>query len=207
VKAIVVKLGGSLLDWPYLAERLEAFMRRLTQPGLIVVGGGKLADRVRSWHRRHRLGSVPAHYLAVEAMGFNARLVASLADCFALATTWEACTAFWRAGRIPVADLVGWMHRNAWVFADAPPTWSVTSDSLAALLARRIDCRHLILLKSADPPREATAWCPEPISVWAKRGYVDSYFPAAAAGLERVEAINLRRWSPASSSMGVDQIG
>jgi 5-(aminomethyl)-3-furanmethanol phosphate kinase len=56
-------------------------------------------------------------------------------------------------------------------------SWAVTSDSLAAWLARRLGARRLVLVKSAAAPSAAAP------AELAARGLVDAAFPDYAAGL------------------------
>jgi len=66
-----------------------------------------------------------------------------------------------------------------------PESWDVTSDSIAARLAQFARADELVLLKSALPAEET-------IAEMSKSGFLDRYFPQAAAGLERVRIVNLR---------------
>ena len=71
-----------------------------------------------------------------------------------------------REGRIPV-----WMpHRSAADADDVPANWNVTSDSLAAWLARELDASSLWLVKSCAVPVQT----PERL---AAMGIVDFAFP------------------------------
>ena len=75
----VVKLGGSLLQWP---EVVDAFHRWLSrQPAMtsvVVPGGGALADQVRELDRRFGLDAATSHQLAVETMDIHAHLLGAL---------------------------------------------------------------------------------------------------------------------------------
>ena len=73
-----------------------------------------------------------------------------------------------------------------------PQSWDVTSDSIAAYVARRAGARRLILLKSTDDP------APGDWEQASRRGFVDRHFPAIVAPDLVVEAVNLRRWQSAN---------
>ena len=65
-----------------------------------------------------------------------------------------------------------------------PCNWEVTSDSIAARVARELESCELILFKSVY--REATE-----LGALAAQGIVDSYFPQAADRVP-VRIVNLR---------------
>ena len=70
----IVKVGGSLLDWPELPDRLDRFLERAsaqripTSATVLLCGGGPFADSVRRLDRVHHLGDFAAHRLAIQAM-------------------------------------------------------------------------------------------------------------------------------------------
>ena len=87
-----------------------------------------------------------------------------------------------RAG-LGEAKLPVWLpSRMALADPDLPQSWDVTSDSLAAWLARRLEARRLVLVKSVAAPAPLTA------EALAARGLVDPLFPRfladAAAALD-----------------------
>ena len=99
----------------------------------------------------------------------------------------RSCVEPWTTDGRP-AILDPWLYLQA---EDASPdepsprSWDVTSDSIAAQLARRLGAVELVLLKSGLPPRgsdvrDATA-----------AGYVDAHFPQASRAV-RVRCVDLR---------------
>jgi aspartokinase-like uncharacterized kinase len=68
-----------------------------------------------------------------------------------------------------------------------PASWDVTSDSIAAWIARQLGGAALVLLKSAEAPSRVLA-------TLAGAGYVDAYFPIAAHGLSQIEFVDVRGW-------------
>ena len=75
----VLKLGGSLLDLVDLPDRLRVAFAKLdgAQP-LLVCGGGDAADVVRGWHVAHALDDEQSHWLAMESIRLNQRLLLTL---------------------------------------------------------------------------------------------------------------------------------
>lgn len=181
----VVKLGGSLLDLPDLAARLRRWLgAQPSRPSAIIVGGGRLVDAVREYDRLHALGDETAHWLAVQAMQVQARMVAALLPEANWAQSVEQLT----NGASPLAIVDPWNllrdDDRRLSPQPLPACWQVTSDSIAARLAQLCDAAELVLLKSGLPA-EAT------LMAAASSGYVDAFFPRAVT-LPSVRCVNLR---------------
>jgi 5-(aminomethyl)-3-furanmethanol phosphate kinase len=177
----VIKLGGSLLDWPELSDALRRWREK--QPpmrDLMVVGGGAWADLMREADGRFRLGEEHCHWLCLELMSFTARLAATLFPEAPLADKWDLLAAG-ETGSLTIVDIFPLMNESP-----LPQSWDVTSDSLAAWLAERMEAAELVLLKSTVPP----AGCD--LAALAACGYVDRYFPQAASQSRKVRCVNLR---------------
>jgi aspartokinase-like uncharacterized kinase len=179
----VIKLGGSLLDWPELPSAFRTWLA--AQPAavnVLIVGGGAIVDGLRHLDQVHRLPPETSHWLAIDAMGLTARLARELLPEARLATGSEL---FYRPpGSLTIFDVQTFL-RDDQSQADALPIgWDVTSDSIAAYVAQRFEASELVLLKS----------CPSPsgeLSELARKGVVDPAFPRIAAGLN-VRLVNLR---------------
>ncbi len=185
----VVKVGGSLLEWPKLPIALPLWLD--AQPpcwNVLVAGGGKLADWLREADSRFQLGESVSHHLCLEALRVTAKLLAELLPQSRLVTTFDELQ----------SSLADSTERAMWVFCPErfmidwepirhpqplPATWAVTTDSIAARLAEMIRADELVLLKSAAPPPEG------PMS----SGYVDDFFAVAAQGLTKIRYVNLRQ--------------
>jgi 5-(aminomethyl)-3-furanmethanol phosphate kinase len=141
---IVVKLGGSFAYSDYLQDWIEALA---ASPGRVVIvpGGGPFADAVRLAQRQMRFDDKAAHHMAVLAMEQYGRALASFNSLLSLADSPDAILRDLREKRVPV-----WMP-SAMVLAatDIAPSWSVTSDSLAAWLAGKIGAGRLWIVKHA----------------------------------------------------------
>ena len=142
----VLKLGGSLFEIPNLRDEV----RRRVDPAAVTVlvpGGGRFADAVRSYGVFLRDGVTNANATEIEHE-------AAVAAC--------NVSAVWAAG------LLGWPQvsqlsevgkqaecrvASAALGEDNrfPRDWSVTSDTLAAVIAERLSARRLVLLKSVGP--------------------------------------------------------
>ncbi|BBL66976.1 uridylate kinase [Methanoculleus chikugoensis] len=127
---LVVKVGGSLFD--RVVPLLDLF-REAGRPVLIVPGGGKFADLVR----RLDVSEDAAHWMAIAGMEQFAWYIAShgIPATSALALPAEATVL------LPYCAL-----------READPlshSWDVTSDTIAAWVARELSA-DLLLLKSVD---------------------------------------------------------
>jgi len=187
----VVKAGGSLFGFTRFAA---AFHRWLAQQSpavnVLIAGGGKLADAIREADSAWGLGEEAAHWLCVEVLGVSARLLATRLPACGWETDWNRLLPRLDAseGRQPTIFSPVQFLRE--IEATLPPrplphTWGVTSDSIAARIAQVLKASELVLLKSADPPEQATGQPP----------YVDDYFVTAAYSLKRVRFVNLRAFA------------
>ena len=187
---VVLKIGGSLLDWPELPARLSAYLARRADPRpTLIVGGGPVADLVRALDRLHDLGPESAHALALQALDFTARALESLLDDTVVVERSADLAAAWAAGRIPILaarTLLDELDK----LGPLPRTWDVTTDAIAARLADRLGAPELVLLKSASLPPGADR------SEAARLGLVDPAFEVAARALRSITYVNLREPEP-----------
>lgn len=186
----IVKVGGSLLDWPELPARLTQFIaqRRASEPGMklaVLCGGGDFADSVRRFDRIHRLGDWTAHRLAIQAMDLACTvLFCLLKDCRGVETLsmldedWPEIPML-----LPSANLDELEFERR---SPMPLSWDVTSDTIAAWVAGELPGRSLVLVKSAPLPHGATR------DDAADLKLVDPFFPLISSALDRVEYLHLR---------------
>jgi len=180
----VLKLGGSLLDWPRFPLYLDQWINVGSSSRLVlVVGGGPFAEAVRQFDRLHRLGEARAHVLALRAMELSTALVEQLVPQTVIVDRLDHLPAAWSQSRWPIVTPGVWLDEGP---EPLPHTWEVTSDSIAARLAERLGAETLTLLKSVSVPLGTT------LEQAAERGVVDRWFPRAARGIARVRLVNLR---------------
>lgn len=194
----VVKVGGSLLDWPGLPARLSAYLNERSGERLVlIVGGGAAADTVRTLDRIHRLGEERAHGLALRALDFTAQLLASLVETVDVVERETEIRRVWTHGRTPVLAARRWLEEDEARMHDRlPHTWDVTSDTIAAHVARRLGAGELVLLKSTELAGARS------YDEAARAGLVDAHFPVVARHLERVVYLNLRCCSGVADPLG-----
>jgi aspartokinase-like uncharacterized kinase len=189
---VVVKVGGSLLGWPALPRRLATLVAgekaQGTQP-VLIAGGGPFADAIRALDRRHRLGEERSHALAMRALDLCAEVLHSLVagidtlvvrDVAALEGAWSTNVTPIMAPR----QLIEHDERRS--NAPLPHCWQVTSDTIAARVAKILGASRLVLCKSAPLGRG------EDRAAARARGLHDSAFPGPEAETIHVIYRNLR---------------
>ena len=191
----IIKLGGSLLGLPDLRSRLKNFLGDFSRSrSILICGGGGAVDQVRKWDRIYNLGEERSHWLALRALSITARVAEKAVPGLELADSVESIEPLWEAGKIPVFDPFQFIIEIDEGSLDSlPRRWRVTSDSIAARMARVFGARELVLLKSTTFPERIA------MSEAAELGMVDEYFPTAARDIHRVVAINLRAEDPEES--------
>lgn len=192
----VVKLGGSLLDWPLWVERFRSWLA--AQPPartVLIAGGGAAADEVRRRDRDDKLDPSTAHWLAIDAMHANTIVVRRLLPEAIAIDRWADLQSPPNAASLVAfspRDFLRSVEPRA-AGAILPHSWDATSDSIAARLATVLgaegpkEAAELVLLKSASPPLGANT-----LERLAAAGFVDRCFPQFAGTLGAVRFVNLR---------------
>lgn len=198
----VIKIGGSLLDKPEMANELQRWITIQDKAfNVLIVGGGMLVEAIRRYSEIHRTSDGDAHALCLSAMSVTARMfLVQWSGELPIYRSLVECRTRYASGEVCLLDV-----RE--IFKDAetvhwgamPRDWRVTSDSIAAYVASAIGAVELVLLKSAALPQPSSA------EKAAKMGYVDPYFPTLAGQLRSVRCVNFRdrdwpAWSFLNSS-------
>jgi aspartokinase-like uncharacterized kinase len=143
---IIIKLGGSLSRSDALVNCLNAVEKDYQGRAVVIVpGGGAFADQVRLAQQHWQFDDTTAHHMALLAMQQMALMFKGLKPDFAIADTVAAIhdqlnrkkTVIWSPDIIELDN------------AGIEASWDITSDSLAAWLAKTLSATELILIKSA----------------------------------------------------------
>ena len=167
-RTIVVKLGGSVVRSPELPAWLDA-VTALSQPVIVVPGGGALADEVRACQTSLGFGDAAGHRMALLAMDQLAWAIAGLRPGFAVGATEADLRAACARGTVAVWAPYTLVAGRT----DLEESWRLTSDSLALWLAARIGAARCYLIKSIL--RQSARLSAEQL---ARDGVVDHAFPA-----------------------------
>lgn len=193
----IIKLGGSLLDFPNLTLNFHRWLPQDTAGRhIVIVGGGQTVEELRQRQVAKSWSDEECHERALIAMRDNSLFAAKRLDL--PWTDHQPALLRWIKGQAvsPNPTQKGTIPRNvptlvfdlsAMASADLslPKSWDLTSDSLAAWFAHRIGASELILLKSTGVPK---GWTP---SSQGFDDWVDPLFPKFALGL-KVTSANLR---------------
>lgn len=140
----VVKLGGSLQYSRALEQWLDILIEHGSGRVVIVPGGGKFAKEVRAAQVHWRFEDSVAHQMAVLAMQQYGLMLTGLNHRLCRASTLDAIQAVIESNQIPV-----WLPNCSLLDQNGiPASWDITSDSLAAWLAKVINAQQLALIKS-----------------------------------------------------------
>ena len=184
----VIKVGGSLLrnqpaaqarETDALPDVLALWLARQTPAiNVLIAGGGEFADIIRRADETHHIGQEAAHWLCVDAMSVNARLLGAILNA-AVVTQANELTSV--VPSICVFDPGPFLRDiEPLLFSTPlPHTWDVTSDSIAVRVALSLSADEFVLLKACLPASNLAS-------------YIDAYFPLAAAGLTKIRCVNLR---------------
>ncbi|HET6578519.1 MAG TPA: hypothetical protein VFG66_09355 [Gemmatimonadales bacterium] len=153
----VIKVGGGLSAVPGALDAVGATLARLGRRHrlLLVPGGGPFADAVRAFEARDRLPPDAAHWMALLAMDQYAHVLVHRVAGAMLVEEPAALAA--APGQAGVAVLAPYRWLRA---ADPlPHGWDVTSDSVAAFVARALDAARLVLIKPVSGGAELVDPC------------------------------------------------
>ncbi|HMK14638.1 MAG TPA: aspartate kinase [Burkholderiales bacterium] len=171
----VVKLGGSLADYP---EDLRRWLKALAEAGkyrtVIVPGGSFFADWVRETQKKWGFDDVAAHAMGLRAMEQFGLMLCALQRGLVPALSETEIRKVLHENQVPV-----WLPVQILASEDLSPSWDVTSDSLAAWLAKRLKAEQLVLVKSCVLPSGKVE-----AAELAKNGIVDAAFPSLVQGAE-----------------------
>lgn len=141
----IIKLGGSLQYSHWLKDWLDCIVKSGRCDTLIVPGGGMFAEQVRKAQGTWRFSDEIAHSMALLGMQQMALLFKGVCPDLPIAETEESVrNAFKRSRTVVWSPDLAWLDR-----CGLPASWDVTSDSLAAWMAGKMNADRLVLIKSA----------------------------------------------------------
>jgi aspartokinase-like uncharacterized kinase len=148
---IVIKIGGSLYNSPYLQEWLSVLANQKKQAIIIVPGGGPFAEQVRTVDKQCSLPNETTHAMAVLGMQQYAYMFQGLQSDLPLLSDIEEISAKYG---LPGSYI--WLpYEEVIKTHELSRHWQTTSDSIALWLACKIKASQLIVVKSAPVQNKA----------------------------------------------------
>lgn len=137
----VVKLGGSLFETGKIFDCLKHIA--LQNENIVVVcGGGVFADTVRNAQKKWQFDDIAAHEMAILGMQQTAIMCQNVQSEFTIVQ---------KISEFKTHHLSIWSPDLAELnAAKIPASWEITSDSLAAWLAKKLKADELIIVKSCE---------------------------------------------------------
>ena len=143
----VFKVGGKLVRRGWLRELcLQLGKIGCGHRILLVPGGGPFADTVRAQDTAYSLSDGAAHWMAILAMDQYGHLLSDLIPGSKTVQTIDEARKVAESSRVPVFLPFEMMYHKD----PLPQSWSVTSDSISAWVAKIARVTMLVLLKDVD---------------------------------------------------------
>jgi aspartokinase-like uncharacterized kinase len=143
----VIKLGGSLLETGKMVGCLKYILQKNEQT-VVVCGGGEFANQIRIAQKKYPFDDIAAHEMAILAMQQMAIMCQNLQPEFKIASP---------VSEIKHHHFAIWSPDIKQLNADnIKPSWDITSDSLAAWLAVKLNAEKLVIVKSCEMDSKAT---------------------------------------------------
>jgi aspartokinase-like uncharacterized kinase len=142
----VIKIGGSLAGQPKMLRKLCLKLSELAKKYAVIFvpGGGRFADVVRVFDKHYTLSNRISHKMAILAMDQFGLLLSDIMPDSDAFRQLENIKAEANAARIFLPSTL--------MFEQNPleNSWVVTSDSIAAYVAKQVNAEKLILVTDVD---------------------------------------------------------
>ena len=133
----VVKIGGSL--FPNYALDLADKLKNTSSA--IILGGGEFANLIRRYNDEQHFSEEVNHWTAIDCMDIIAKLVNDKVDSAKLAYSIEEVSVISDEGFTPIFVVSEFLKTED----PFECSWDVTSDSIAAYIAHRLNAKLLIV--------------------------------------------------------------
>ena len=172
-----------------LTARIRDWLpRQMPMLNLCIVGGGRSVKKIKD--NACSLDSSATHWESIRQMDRHAIELSQVSPAWAFFDSIKSIP------RVPSATL-NFFKTEDWLrnsITCLPESWEVTSDSIAAILARFLAAHELILLKSTLPPIETQ------LKQLMDMEFVDRYFETAITSgdsnqlhtVHRIKFVNFR---------------
>jgi aspartokinase-like uncharacterized kinase len=145
----VIKIGGNIMVNHH--DAVEPLFKIISDLGkyhrlIVTPGGGSLADEVRRMYKEFNLSELTAHYMAILAIDQMAFMINQFLERSRIVFDPSDARRATKGHQIAIIAPFRLMHNRD----PLPHLWGVTSDSIAAYIARTMRAEKLILVKDVD---------------------------------------------------------
>jgi len=145
----IIKIGGSV--FANCRDSIQPLFRTISALGrnyklVATPGGGSFADEVRRVYKEFNLSESTAHWMAILATNQMAFMINEFLEGSRVVIDVSDARRVTKGHRVPILAPFRLMFNRD----PLPHTWGVTSDSIAAYIAKSMRARLLILLKDVD---------------------------------------------------------
>jgi 5-(aminomethyl)-3-furanmethanol phosphate kinase len=144
----ILKIGGSLAADPACLKILCQELSQLakTHEIAVVPGGAEFADTVRKFDEKYGLSKTATHKMAILAMDQYGLFLSDITPdsyvCYGLQEIIQSK----KKGRLPIFLPSQFMFRDD----SLEKSWNVTSDTIAAYIAKKLCAEKVVLVKDVD---------------------------------------------------------
>lgn len=140
----VIKLGGSWITNPRLKELIHKLYYFRDAPIILLLGGGKFVDSIRFAHKYIKFDEELAHKLSVKATETYARIIENVVP--------EKVTFTYKLNELTKKKKLEIFFPYDELNKDKlfKKNWNSTSDSIACWVAKKLQCRGVIFIKSVS---------------------------------------------------------
>jgi hypothetical protein len=145
----LIKVGGNILL--NHIDSIKPLFHTIFEQGrhlrlIVIPGGGSLANEVRRMHKEYNLTDTTAHLMAMLAIDQNAFMINQFLEGSRVVFDPSDARRTTKGHRVAIlAPFRLMLNRDP-----LPHSWNVTSDSIAAYIAKSVGAQKLILLKDVD---------------------------------------------------------
>jgi len=148
MKVTMLKVGGSLALYPQKLRDLCQILSETSKkcPVILLPGGGEFADTVRALDARFSLSCKASHRMSILGQDQYGLLLKDLIPNSVEVYTFEAAQRVLDSKKLPI-------FFPSKLFLDEDPlknSWDVTSDSIAAYLACRMNIHKVLFITDVD---------------------------------------------------------
>lgn len=173
----LVKIGGSLIKYPRKLRELCRLLGDLSRVYKLIVvpGGGEIVDIIRKYYLELELSDDSTHWMAILAMDQYGIMLSDMIPNSKPTALIKRSLLYCKRKTLPIILPFRYIYK----VDPLKHSWDITSDSIAAYIAKILGADRLILVKDVDGIYYENEVLNEVSIEWLKNhdSCVDKYFP------------------------------